>query len=243
MNRTWICVFVFVCSVVVCPGAWGADIPIDNPGFETQELADGEYDWLMDNEGWGYVANDGYLGPWNPGLDVLPEVGDNGYGGNAPEGENVGYTEPGVGVPGGFGQVLTEALTAGMTYTLTVEVGNTLGYAWGGYSVQLLAGGSQPPAGDGSGYAGEVTGGILLAEDNNTLVIAEDTFETSTVTYTAGPDDPLLGEPLQIRLLALGGEEVDFDAVSLDAIPEPSTVVLLCMGALGLLLFGRRKRA
>ena len=248
MNRTWICVFVFVCSVVVCPGAWGADIPIDNPGFEDPVLDDGDWNWSMDNQGWGYFDNDGYQGSWNPGFETAPD-GEDGYGGNAPEGQNVGWANPGDGVPGGFAQVLTDAdatLTAGMTYTLTVEVGNPPAYAWGGYAVQLLAGGTPHTPGDGTNYTGPVTGGTLLAEDNNSVTIASDAFETSTVTYSYNPalHSGLLGEPLQIRLLALAdSEEVDFDDVSLDAVPEPSTLILLCMGALGLLLFARRKRA
>ena len=52
----------------------------------------------MDNHGWGYFANNGYIGLWNvTTLEYLNE---------APEGQNVGFAEPD-GVPGGFAQVLT----------------------------------------------------------------------------------------------------------------------------------------
>ncbi len=133
-------------------------------------------------------------------------------------------------MPGGFAQVLTDAgatLTADTTYTLTVEVGNAIGYVWGGYSVQLLAGGTPHTPGTGADYTGSVTGGTLLAEDNNSLTIATGTFETSIVTYTYDPDlhSHLLGEPLQIRLLALGGEGADFDDVTLFHSPEPLTEI------------------
>jgi hypothetical protein len=217
--------------------AGAAPVAIVNPGFETHVLADGDWSWLMDNEGWGYVANGGNLGPWNPEADY--------YGGNAPEGQNVGWTNPGT-EDGGFGQVLTETLAAGMTYTLTVKVGNTAGYDWSGYRVQLLAGGTPQASGDGSDYAGEVTGGFLLAEDNNTVTIADDTFGTSTVTYVYNPaHSAYLGKPLQIRLLCRGGgtgeEEVDFDGVRLDAVPEPATLALLGLGGLSVLL-GRKHR-
>jgi len=166
-------------------------IPIDNPGFEDLVLTDGSYNY--EYPGWGHFANDAEHGTWNLGTE---------FGGSAPEGQNVGWANPAtgsVGVPGGFAQVLTTTLTAGTTYTLTVEVGNTPGYPWGGYAVQLLAGGTP-------GDTGEITVGTLLAEDNNTLTIAEDTFETSTVTYTYDLElhSGLLGEPLQIRLLNLG---------------------------------------
>ena len=31
-------------------------VPIDNPGFEDSVLADGAYDYSMDDQGWGYFA-------------------------------------------------------------------------------------------------------------------------------------------------------------------------------------------
>ncbi len=214
-------------------------LPIDNPGFEYPVVADDDYTYTMDDEGWGYFANNGNLGPWNPTASD--------YSGEAPEGQNVGWTNPGSGVDGGFAQVLTDpgaTLTAGVTYVLTVEVGNTPGYPWNGYAVQLLAGGTPHTPGDGGSYTGEVTGGTLLAQDYNELTIAEATFETSTVTYAYDPaHSALVGEPLQIRLLCLykdgAGDypEVDFDNVQLT--PEPATMALLCLGGIGLL---RRRR-
>ncbi len=194
-------------------------IPIDNPGFEDLVLTDGSYNY--EYPGWGYFANEGEHGTWNLGTE---------FGGSAPEGQNVGWANPAygsVGVPGGFAQVLTTTLTAGTTYTLTVEVGNTPGYTWGGYAVQLLAGGTP-------GDTGEITVGTLLAEDNNSLTIAEDTFETSTVTYTSGADavaDPSVGQSLQIRLLRIGEGtgEVNFDDVQLTAVgPLPNPYIVRC---------------
>jgi alpha-galactosidase len=192
-------------------------ISIVNAGFEDPVLADGDYDWSLGNQGWGYFANDGYIGPWNLG------AGD--YGGIAPEGDNVGWASP-FGVPGGFAQVLTDTLAANTTYTLTVEVGNTPGYDWSGYKVQLLAGGT-PHDTTSTDYTGEVTGGTLIAQDDNTLTIADNTFETSTVTHTSGSEvsDPNVGQRLQIRLLAIGPDdyyEVDFDDVKLSSDPPPS---------------------
>jgi hypothetical protein len=109
-------------------------------------------------------------------------------------------------------------------------VGNTTNYFWAGYEVQLLAGGTPQPTGDGSGYAGAVTGGVVLARDANTQTIAVDTFATSTVTYYCRMTErrELLGQPLQIRLLALAAsEEVDFDDVRLNKVFRPPTGALL----------------
>ena len=203
---------------------------IVNAGFEDPVLDDGVWSYSMGNQGWGYFANDGYLGSWNPGTK-----GSGSYDGIAPEGQNIGWACP-IGVPGGFAQVLSETIEANTTYTLTVEVGNTAAYEWGGYKVQILAGGT-PHDTTSTNYTGPVVGGDLCAEDDNSMTIAEETFETSTVVYTSGPDvvaDPNIGLPLQIRLLAIGlnsSYEVEFDDVRLTAVPpfpapEVSTVEL-----------------
>jgi fibronectin-binding autotransporter adhesin len=186
---------------------------IDNAGFEDPVLVDGDWDYSLDDEGWGYFDNDGYVGSWNPTTAEFAL--------EAPLGDNVGWTEPGDGVPGGFAQVLVDTLMPGASYTLTVDVGNGIGYEWGGYSVQLLAGGIPHTPGTGANYTGAVTGGVLLAEDNNTLTMTPGTFVPSTVSYTFDPGLHLgsLGDSLQIRLLALGGDEVEFDNVSLTITP------------------------
>jgi hypothetical protein len=204
---------------VVSISASAEEVAIVNPGFEFADLGNGDWNWLMDNEGWGYFANGGDLGSWNPMAIDFPN--------EAPAGENICWTNPGgVGVPGGFAQVLAETLRAETTYTLTVEVGNSPLYSWGGYKVQLLAGGIPQETGDGTDYTGAVTGGNLLAEDDNSLTIPEGTFKTSTVVFDSTVVDPsLLGEPLQIRLLCRGntsaGDEAYFDYVKLYADPPP----------------------
>ena len=100
----------------------------------------------------------------------------------------------------------------------------------------------------GDALADPITGGFLLAQDYNTLTIAEDTFATSTVVYTySAAHSAYLGQPLQIRLLCLPNPakwddtEVEFDDVKLDAVPEPATLALLGLGGLGVLL-GRKRR-
>ena len=215
MSKKLLYLMSFVVALCLPVSSDGASlIPIDNPGFEIPVLADDGWDWSMDDEGWGYFDNNGELGPWNP-LNAD-------YVGEAPEGENVGWVEAIGGVPGGFAQVLLDpeaVLKAGTTYTLTVEVGAARTYTSGGYKVQLLAGGTPHTPGTGADYTGPVTGGTLLAEDDDTLSpIKAGTFEMSTVTYTYNPalHSHLLGEPLQIRLLALpGGDETEFDDVKL----------------------------
>ncbi len=221
MSRTrWTCALALACGVLATwAGAYGDPVPIVNAGFEQRQLADDvydlSYDWLLNGEGWGWYGNI-WIGIWNPSWPA--EFADTPNG--APEGNMIGsVSPPDATVAGGFAQVLSTTLTASTRYTLTVEVGNTDYYAgFPGYRVELLAGGTLALT-EGV-YPGEVTGGTLLVADNNLTPPAEDTFVTVTLSYTAGPTHPLLGQPLQIRLLNLGapGEEVEFDAVSLTSL-------------------------
>jgi hypothetical protein len=240
MNRTFLTVMAALFALSATAGA--GQILIDNPGFENPKLVDDDWNYSMDDQGWGYFDNDGYQGSWNVSTTDFP--------GEAPEGQNVGWAEDEWWMLGGFAQVLTDpdaTLKAGWTYTLTVEVG--WGFTtdfFGGYNVQLLAGGTPHTPGTGGDYTGPVTGGTLLAEDDNLLTIVQGTFETSTVTYTYDPAHTgLLGEPLQIRLLAYAASEgVEFDDVRLTStaipIPAPAALTLALLG-LGALMLKRKR--
>jgi len=164
-------------------------ITIENPGFEDPVLTEDDWTW-GDIPGWTLVGGDVTgiegSGVWNTtSADFDPVL--------APEGQNVLYTEylP-EGIAKGAAQVLTEKFAADTTYTLTVEIGNSWYYYFSGYSVQLLA------------------GGVVIAEDNDTLWPEYYKWATSTVEYTYDPADAaLVGQPLEIRLLCL---ELDKDS-------------------------------
>ncbi|MHC4119862.1 MAG: hypothetical protein ACYSWO_20390 [Planctomycetota bacterium] len=175
-------------------------ITIVNPGFEDPVLDPDGWTWI-DVPGWTSVGGEA-PGVWHvTSADFDPVV--------APEGQNVLYTENAVGDGAAVAQVLTETFAADTNYTLTVEVGNSNYYYNGGYSVQLLA------------------GGIVIAEDNDTLWPDYKTWATSTVAYTYDPaDSGLVGQPLEIRLINLGLDKdsppdntvgVEFDDVRLSA--------------------------
>ncbi len=124
---------------------------------------------------------------------------------------------------GEYGLVATlgDTLQANTNYTLQIEIGNidSATSAGGqffdlrglpGYRVDLLA------------------GGMVVAQDNNTLfgAIDDGEFATSTVTLTTGSAHPQLGQTLGIRLVNLNqidlafpdsDLEVNFDDVRLDA--------------------------
>ncbi len=187
-------------------------ISIENAGFEVPALEDGEFTVLQAIPGWQPYDPDSLIAP--DGTDVgafNPLVAQ--YPNDIPGGANVGYAfsvDPlGAGVVG-LSQTLDELLHPGTSYSLQVEVGNPTGIdqfgtdytGFPGYRVELLA------------------GNTVLATDNSTLNIAEGTFGTSTVSYTAAATDPFLGEQLGIRLINPvqgSGFEVDFDNVRLTA--------------------------
>jgi hypothetical protein len=150
------------------------------------------------------------------------------FSGSVPDGQNVAYVSAG----GSLSQTLTALLMPSTTYTLSYYAGNRLDFPFPSYLVQLLA------------------GGTVLASDGS-LSPGEGLFAQGSVVYTSGAADPLVGQPLGIRVTSTG-DQPNFDAFALVAtpagpnvvIPEPSTVVLL---ATGLLTLGgtalRRRRA
>ena len=170
----------------------GVSAPILNAGFEFPPRGEGGFGAADDWEVFGSAE----AGNWNP------EVGD--FPAQAPKEDNVGYVY-GATVEEGFSQVLSGpygTLHANASYLLAVEVGNSMTYAgFPGYRFQLLA------------------GGVVLAEDDNTLAPGEGLFVLSTVLYSYDPaHSALLGEPLEIRLLSknlVPDVEMEFDDVRL----------------------------
>jgi autotransporter-associated beta strand protein len=182
----------FVLGATTAHGA--VPVTITNPSFELPAVAtDGGF--LASATGWTNFNSAVQIGVLNPAVADFTL--------QAPDGINVGWVFGGV-VDAGFAQVLSSTLQADATYSLSVKVGNSLTYAYDGYRVQLLA------------------GGTVLNEDNNTLSPASDTFVTSTVNYVynAGLHAGLVGQPLEIRLLGKGlsggsDGETEFDDVQL----------------------------
>lgn len=193
-------------------------ITIVNAGFEDIGLSDGQYTLLPSaSDGSGIVTSNpvpgwtvtGYAGSWNPPSTVCYDA--------IPDGVHIIYGHTGTST---FTQTLSATLIANTTYTLQVEVGHRKDVSFVGYQVQFLAGGN------------------LLAQDNNTLFPAANTFLTSTVTFSTQNIHAYLGQALQIKLVSLGAQ-TNFDKVRLDAntvVPECSSL-LLCGLCLAFLFF------
>ena len=230
-----------------------SSIPIINPGFEdvSGQTVFNEFTF-GEPAGWDLYDPNSIIPDAGTFTGTLEPNGTDFFNTTAPEGNRVSILfNSGREGEGEYGyvQTLADTLQANTEYSLTVEVGNIAsGTAqngtffnldeFPGYRVELLA------------------GGVMIAQDNNSLAIPEAEFATSIVPIMVGTTHAQLGQNLGIRLVNLnvipGGFtqdtspdlEVDFDDVVLSAtaIPEPSTLLLLGSGLVGLGGFHRRKR-
>lgn len=116
-------------------------------------------------------------------------------------------------------QVLTYTVQPGDVYELLVDIIRRPGFGTDTYSVELLA------------------GSTVIASDFSGLQPAPAQFATTTLSYAVAPNDPLIGQPLTIRLG--GASQVNFDNVRLAAIPAAGPLALLGLGGL---IATRRRR-
>jgi len=226
-------------------------VTVQNAGFEdtTGQTVFNEFTFGTP-AGWTMHDPNGILGP-GVFTGTLQPNGVDFFSGPAPEGDRVAILfnsgREGDGEYG-FEQTLTETLQADTVYQLSVDVGNIAsGVAsdgtffnldeFPGYRIDLLA------------------GGVVIAQDNNSLVIPEAEFATSTIEFSVDAAHAQIGQALGIRLVNLnqipGGFtqmtspdlEVDFDNVrfTATAVPEPGHAACL-IGLVSLLALRRRRK-
>lgn len=198
--------------------ALATSLYIENPGFETLDPLS-----CRPTRMWSCGDIPGWIMDRDAGTFYAYKEGE--Y--YSPPSERIAYSNG-----GSISQTLTDPLAAGHLYTLTVDVGNrhqnyTAGRPFPEYSVEFLA------------------GGVVLSPDTLTLPNPDyGYFETATLAYFASSDDPLLGQPLGIRLIS-NGVQVNWDNVRLSnaAVPEPATLMLLGSGLLWMVCLRRKLRA
>ncbi|MFN0162449.1 MAG: hypothetical protein ACKVQQ_14550 [Burkholderiales bacterium] len=209
-------------------------ISIINPSFEDNLAPNGGFPVLNPN-GWSRYDPAGIINQGANAVGVLNPTGTTFYVDPTPHGNNVAlvYLEQrrGTNLTGdsaGFFQTLTgNSLTLNTRYTLNVAVGNIAsGIGLGAFAPFGFANLSGFP-----GYRVELlAGGEVVASDNNSLVIGDGRFATSSVVLDVRQSHDLAGQTLGIRLINLNlatgnpferAREVNFDNASLVAAPIP----------------------
>ena len=214
----------FLLSIVGMASAGRAALlTIVNASFETPAKADGDSSPPPTPPIVGWIVGGG------TGAGVFnPITGIHYSGPGATDGLQVAYSNGG---GSNIAQILGDTLTANTQYTLRVDIGDRFDTAFGGYTVDFLA------------------GTTVLASDNNTL-LPNDGFLTSTVSFFAPSGHANLGQSLQIRLTS-NGVQTNFDNVRLDATPlqvsvTPEPATLCIWSVFGLIamtrVFPRRNR-
>ena len=169
---------------------------IFNGGFELPVLSNGSWN-TTGGPGWTSINSSG--GIWNP------DSGSGFPGGAAYEGQNIGWTGGASGTSGGGGlsQVLSGAvLEANKQYVVSAQVGNPFfnpGTAGGAYRIELVA-------------------GDVIVHTYAGTSPTEGQWQPVSTTYSSGPSPAQLGQPLELRLIANGSDEVDFDQVSISGL-------------------------
>lgn len=167
------------------PMASAAAIAIANPSFETPVYPVGQ--WGTEVPGWTVSSGA------TAGIENYPSVFPLGI----PDGNQVAYLNS----AGSVSQVLSSAIEASTTYTLTAGIGDPTHVA--------------PPA----SYAMQLrAGGEVLASASPTTI--DGGFVTASASYTAQPGDPRIGAPLRIVFTmgeTISGRQLVFDNVRLDA--------------------------
>ena len=208
-------VCAFILAGALAAGPLKADsIAIQNASFETTNALTGAC-----GAGCGY--NYGPIPDWTINGTAGSFQPNSTYFTSVPNGKTVAFISN---MGGTISQTLTVSLLPDTTYTLSVDVGHRP-LETAGFSISLDA---------GSTNLNTITG------SNST--ITPGTFANETLTYTTG--STVLPGDLTI-ILGSGGFQSNFDNVRLTTnspsgsvpVPEPSGLLLLCMGLFSLALF------
>ena len=194
-------VAVFAALFVVGSGSWAGVIPVTNADFDSPSCPSGSCvpaGWTVNNK----------AGEWMPTSGTFNSI---------PDGlTQVAYAN----ASSSLTQIVATTLALETTYTLTVEVGNRIGDAFGPV-VELLA---------GSTVLGTATGVTPTSGD----------WDLWTLVFDSGASNAAVGQSLEISLGSTV-QQTSFVEVSLSStpdqvgsVPEPAMFALVGAGLLGL---------
>ncbi len=224
----------FVATVFICSVAYSESITVQDSSFQTPALSDGvtngeQYDLNQaDFPAWT-GAGPGVFGIDNPSATMYARAANGPLPGTA-DGTQFGLLN--LDITGGTNSFTYSGSTlgnfvAGQIYMLTVAIGGRLdeaSYQNQTDSITLLANGLAVGT---PGTGSPITGTFYDL--------------TETFTATAGQN----GEAIGILLSAISGngfQQANFDNVRLSIVPEPGSLTLFGLGAIGLFLAVRRGR-
>jgi hypothetical protein len=243
-----ISVALSVALLLIAGSTQAGYVAVSNPGFESATVENGGTASPIANWNWTISAYDGSAVTLNPfGYDAPDNDTTNGFKGASGNGTPLGGEGANVALMqvtglqyGILDQVVNTTLQYGNTYTLTVAVGKVP--TGGRLNSQIWISIEDSP------------GGTSKIQSYSTLYPSDMTaaeFVEQSVSFTPAADNPYLGQKLMIGLCGFSDDAVSgpyqgvaFDNVRLDVdvVPEPSTILLLASGVIGLLAYAWRKR-
>ena len=168
------------------------NITVGDHSFESVSLSDSDYILQPSASAWTFSS--GANGIHNYSASMLTQ--------ETSDGNNAGYINTDNAT---ISQVLSDTFSRNEQYTLQVDIGNRQDAAgFSDYEVRLKA------------------GGVVLASDGS-VTPAEGEFSTLTLTIDGASipaDSAAIGQPLEIELVKISGEQIAFDNVRLTASSE-----------------------
>ena len=189
---------------------------IVNPSFEVDDVGNGAY--ISTATGWDVVGS---------------PTGTQDFDAESPtatDGEQHGFASF---ANASLSQLTPYIITAGETYTLTVDVGQVTNFSGSQATISLFG----STAGIGTALTNiNGTAESVVAPGSGAYLINQ------TVSYTAVAGDAFVGQQIGIALVNTAGTQTLYDNVRLDivAVPEPSSAALLGLGGFALILRRRK---
>ncbi len=191
-------------------------VHVANGSFEQMPLPEGTWDYPAPPAKWEIYDPAGVMNGITTAVGTINCVGTYLYPDGAPVADHgaLVFLWTDAGIPAGLSQRLATRLEANTEYVLRVFVGDPLDPPDGPFSFSGFP-----------GYRIELAAGsTVLVADENTIIVPEGEFAQTELSYVAAPDDPNLGELLEVRLINLSaapGVEIEFDGVELEVVPIP----------------------